>query len=297
MLCQLSGWLCFSQGNESLTQLLLLHPWYWFLISHPGMRSGHQGGPRLGSRLLFCFLPFMAVMDFLCFPPFPLLLYRCDHYVVRGKWISRQRLSLPPLCHPFVCLQNQTHCAEVFNCCVCFSNVVWAHGISKPWQAGELLSLSPTFSHLQQTIERDFWMFLATPGWDESAFPWRLHHNHSHFLPLNVACGQRHLQSQGSGVTNGCTSLIWSKCFGEGIRASATHSVQPAGTGVMEGLIRQADTCSWQVLAESTTVLLSGHRHALPIAPQEHPETGAADQMDAFEKLIGSKVFWGLLLH
>lgn len=112
-----------------------------------------------------------------------------------------------------------------------------------------------------------------------------------------MACGQRHLQSQGSGGTNGCTALIWSKNFGEGIHASATHSVQPAGKGVMEGLVRRAGTCGWQVLAESVTVLLSGHRRALPIAPQEHPETGAAAQMDAFEKRIGSKVFWGLLLH
>lgn len=96
-------WLCFSQGNESLTQLLLLHSWYWFLIFYPGMRSGHPGGPRFGSRLLFCFLPFMAIMDFLRFPPFPLLLYRWDHYVARGKWVSRQCLSLPPLCHLSVC--------------------------------------------------------------------------------------------------------------------------------------------------------------------------------------------------
>lgn len=65
----------------------------------------------------------------------------------------------------------------------------------------------------------------------------------------------------------------------------------------MESLIRQAGTCGWQVLADSISVLLSGCRHALPIAPQEHPETGAAVQMGAFEKLTGSKVFWGLLFH
>lgn len=52
----------------------------------------------------------------------------------------------------------------------------------------------------------------------------------------------------------------------------------------MEGLIRQAGTCGWQVLDESVTVLLLGHRHALPISPQEHSEAGAAIQMDAFEK-------------
>lgn len=53
----------------------------------------------------------------------------------------------------------------------------------------------------------------------------------------------------------------------------------------MEGLIRQAGTCGWQVLAESISVLFLGRRRALPITPQEHPETGAAVQMDdAFEK-------------
>lgn len=47
-LCQLSGWLCFSQGNESLQRLLPLHPWYWFLISYPGRRSGIQEDPDSG---------------------------------------------------------------------------------------------------------------------------------------------------------------------------------------------------------------------------------------------------------
>lgn len=46
-LCQLSGWLCFSQGNESLQWLLPLHPWYWFLISYPDRRSGIQEDPDL----------------------------------------------------------------------------------------------------------------------------------------------------------------------------------------------------------------------------------------------------------
>lgn len=35
---------------------------------------------------------------------------------------------------------------------------------------------------------------------------------------------------------------------------------------------------------ESVTLLLLGHTHALPTAPQEQPVTGATVQMDALEK-------------
>jgi len=63
----------------------------------PWQEIRNPGGPRSGSRLLFRFLPFMAVMDFLHFPPFrPLLLYGCGHYVALRKWITRQRSASPP---------------------------------------------------------------------------------------------------------------------------------------------------------------------------------------------------------
>lgn len=140
-------WVALLFPREWVTDAVVAAP-PLVLVSNilPWQEVTNPGGPRFGSRVLSCFLPFVAVMDFLCFPPFPLLLlYRCDHYVAQRKLITRQRLSLPPLCHPFVCLQNQTHCAEVFNCCVCFSNVVRGHGVSKPWQAGEPVAyISPS---------------------------------------------------------------------------------------------------------------------------------------------------------
>lgn len=46
--------------------------------------------------------------------------------------------------------------AEVFNCYICFTHVTRGHGVSKPWQAGEVLRLLPTFPHLLQIREEDF---------------------------------------------------------------------------------------------------------------------------------------------
>lgn len=109
----------------------------------------NPGGSRFGSRLLFCFLPFMAVMDFLRFPPFPLLLLcGCGHYVALRKWITTERSALPLLCRMFLCLQNQARDTEVFDCCICFRDFMRGHGVSKSRQAGEVLRLSPMFPHL-----------------------------------------------------------------------------------------------------------------------------------------------------
>lgn len=101
--------------------------------------------------------------------------------------------------------------------------------------------------------------FLQPLDGGESAFPWMLHCSLSLFLLLNGVCDRRRPQSQGSGVTNGCTSLTWSKRFGEGIHANATRGVQSAGQGAMEGLIKQAGACCWRMPLQEC--------HCAPLGP------------------------------
>lgn len=113
--------------------------------------------------------------------------------------------------------------------------------------------------------------FLQALDGGESTFPWRLHGSCCHCLPLNVVGGRRCPQSEGSGVTNGCSSLTWSKHFGEGIHASATHSVQSAGQGAIEGFIKKPSTCCWH------TPLRECHPAPLrPHACSAHRSTGTA---------------------
>lgn len=150
----------------------------------------------------------MAVMDFLRFPPFPLLLlYGCGHYVALRKWITRECLGSLLLCCMFLCLQNQTRYTEVFNCRICFRDFMWGHGVSKLSQAGEVLHLLPMFPHLLWIIEGDSWVPLTTSGCGWVRTPLKAP-GHHHCLPLNMACGHRRPQSQGSGVTDGCTQHV-----------------------------------------------------------------------------------------
>lgn len=108
----------------------------------------------------------MAVVDFLRFPPFPpLLLYGCGRYVALRKWITRRRSAPPLLCCPLACLQTRSRYAEVFNCCICFSNALRGRGVSKLWQAGEVLRLSPAFPHLLPITEGASWVLPAASGW------------------------------------------------------------------------------------------------------------------------------------
>jgi len=134
---------------------------------------------------------------------------------------------------------------------------------------GEVLRLLPMFSHWLRIIKGDSW---ETLHGSESAFPWRLHRScHHHCLLLNMVCGWRRLQSEGSGGSNERTSLTWSKRFGEGVCASATPGVQSAGQGAMEGLITEAGACCWR------TPLWECHRAPLgPPAPSAHRSAGIA---------------------